>query len=345
MSISFSSSSLVKTLVFVIFFVILTIFSNASNAREFDNEIISAGENSHHHHTDLASIATGNFYNDIKNKDWAIKMAIHCAASNPTLQRKDDTLTLASSFYHTNYEPTWSCGFEEKLGERGDGGKWICDPHRISKQKQKCLAYSIGSNNQYDFEEAINRHVPGCEIHTFDPSIIKSEITAPKIVSFHNFAITSNSGDANSNNNNSNNSNNIEQSKRSLRNTVPPSEWNSKNMGQVIDLLKHENRVIDIFKIDCEACEYDFFSDALWNVLREKNVIIRQIQIEIHAPTGVDVFNLKMKDKDKMIKLFDMFANNGYVMFHKEPNNLGKRPGNCIEASFLKIADSKPTCI
>jgi hypothetical protein len=35
-----------------------------------------------------------------------------------------------------------------------------------------CLVYSIGSNNQIDFEIAVTKHL-GCEIHTFDPTLNK----------------------------------------------------------------------------------------------------------------------------------------------------------------------------
>ena len=46
---------------------------------------------------------------------------------------------MISNYFHVTHEPTWSCGFETKIGSRGDGGKWICDKHRI--QNKKCLVY------------------------------------------------------------------------------------------------------------------------------------------------------------------------------------------------------------
>ena len=36
-----------------------------------------------------------------------------------------------NNIWASNYEPTFGCGFERKIGSRGDGGKWTCDPHRI----------------------------------------------------------------------------------------------------------------------------------------------------------------------------------------------------------------------
>ena len=78
------------------------------------------------------------------------------------------------------------------MGKLGDGGKWVCDPHRIlsdtgkagqenldvgrkgvnaagSNVQGSCIVYSVGSNGNYDFEKEVKTHVsPDCEIHTFD---------------------------------------------------------------------------------------------------------------------------------------------------------------------------------
>ncbi|CAE8596625.1 unnamed protein product [Polarella glacialis] len=56
----------------------------------------------------------------------------------------------------------------------GDGGKWVCDPERITKQVNSggsCLVYSVGSNGQFDFEARVLRDIsPSCEVHVFDPA-------------------------------------------------------------------------------------------------------------------------------------------------------------------------------
>lgn len=51
-------------------------------------------------------------------------------------------------------------------GKVGDGGKWICDAHRIREQEE-CLVYSIGSNNDFSFEASVLKDIgQHCEIHT-----------------------------------------------------------------------------------------------------------------------------------------------------------------------------------
>ena len=61
------------------------------------------------------------------------------------------------AFIQNNWEPLLSCANEERIGSLGDGGKWICDPGKISNSKH-CLVYSIGSNE--DFRSAICSHFP-----------------------------------------------------------------------------------------------------------------------------------------------------------------------------------------
>ena len=71
-------------------------------------------------------------------------------------------------FYQNHYEPDFVCQHERRIGKLGDGGKWICDPHLIVKQ-EKCLVYSVGSNNDFSFETFVQKDIStNCEIHTFD---------------------------------------------------------------------------------------------------------------------------------------------------------------------------------
>lgn len=81
-----------------------------------------------------------------------------------------------------NYEPNFSCPFEKRVGVPmlGDGPKWVCDPHRITKlaeeRKKKdpnhpgCVVYSVGSQGNFDFELGMQKEVGEgiCEYHIFD---------------------------------------------------------------------------------------------------------------------------------------------------------------------------------
>ena len=84
-----------------------------------------------------------------------------------------------------NYEPNFSCTHERRVGGNGngDGPKWVCDPHRITRVSREreeknhnnsttagCVVYSIGSRCKFEFELGMQRAVGvgTCEYHTFD---------------------------------------------------------------------------------------------------------------------------------------------------------------------------------
>jgi hypothetical protein len=68
----------------------------------------------------------------------------------------------------------------------GDGGKWVCSPHRISqvaqKDEHKCLIYSVGSNGDVSFETGLysilasGKNETSCKIHVFDPMDYSSQV-------------------------------------------------------------------------------------------------------------------------------------------------------------------------
>ena len=140
----------------------------------------------------------------------------------------------------------FTCPHEFRFGKLGDGGKWVCDPHRIladnkeeedAKSESSCLVYSIGSNGNFQFEEETFKHVsPSCEIHTFDLVMDNrgknfADEAKKTGVSFHHWGLG-------------------KKTKNMLR---------MKTFKEMMIELKHEQRTVDLMKIDCERCEYDQF--------------------------------------------------------------------------------------
>ena len=70
-----------------------------------------------------------------------------------------------------NVDPMFACPHARRVGGRGDGPKWVCNPHRL-RSVPDCLVYSVGSANNYMFEDGLNDIVGTghCEIHVFDPN-------------------------------------------------------------------------------------------------------------------------------------------------------------------------------
>ena len=90
------------------------------------------------------------------------------------------------------FEPEANCIAEERFGSDtryhafGDGPKFVCGVDFIGKKKKKnnnkntnkqskpqddnCLVYSVGSDNNIQFEKAVHTFLQ-CETHTFDPTL------------------------------------------------------------------------------------------------------------------------------------------------------------------------------
>ena len=94
-----------------------------------------------------------------------------------------------SYFFQENWHPTFSCETAERLGSSGDGGKWVCNPDALLL-KQHILVYSLGSNEDFTFEEALfDKYGDRVEIHTFDPA--PEPIAIPSFVHYHPILVTS----------------------------------------------------------------------------------------------------------------------------------------------------------
>jgi len=152
----------------------------------------------------------------------------------------------SSEFFLTNWEPNFHCSYARRIGEMGDGGKWICDLFRL-KKRPNCLIYSAGSQGDFSFETQMKQFLPNCEIHTFDTTFYKCPNDT---CIFHQ--ITLGNG------------------------TFPQG---SKTWQMIIEEFGHANRLIDVFKIDIEGGEYGFFPSMFKT---SNNSFPRQILVEIH---------------------------------------------------------------
>ena len=154
--------------------------------------------------------------------------------------------SIGRTFFQRNWEPSMSCTALARLGCAGDGGKWVCDPHRYLGEN--CLVYSFGSNNEFSFEEAVHHFNPHCEIHTFDPFVSKP-INKPQYVNFHPWGIAAHDSAAGS----------------------------IYSLPAIMQRLGHTN--VSILKIDCEGCELDVFNT---HDFPSQGGAVQQILMEVH---------------------------------------------------------------
>lgn len=153
--------------------------------------------------------------------------------------------------FQKNWEPNFACVQQARLGPPGDGGKWVCDPPTIRALyggggARRCIVYSVGSNNVFDFEVAVHASLPACEIHVFDFTV--EAPNPPPYVTYHSVGLGATD--------------------------APP----FSRLETIIFDLGHENEMIELLKIDCEGCEVDAVFTAVPPI---KNV--RQLLLEIHG--------------------------------------------------------------
>ena len=266
----------------------------------------------------LAYEQSYGYFDDITNADWMKRQEMHAlvfpnhdsphftqyshehfpsSSKQISKEEKYKILTLSGSWFADNFQVEFTCPLSRRVptAVSGDGPKWVCDPHRL-KNKKDCLVYSVGSNGNVFFEQSVRNEVgEHCEIHTFD--VISHNArhgdfaeALKGLSTFHHWGLAPDSD-------------------------APDPRY--KSLQQTMKELGHEGRSIDLFKIDCEWCEWTTFSDWL-------TVDMRQILVEVH--------NAPMPHaRDFFYELHDA----GYVIFSKEANYLAT--GSCSEYAFLKL--------
>lgn len=247
------------------------------------------------------------FFDDITEEQWEIRKKI----TNGRIHRSPRMNTIPNTwatYWQTNWDPDFACFNEDSIGGSKDGHKWICDPHRLRK-KDDCLVYSFGSNNDFSFERDFAAALPNCEVHVFDPTDYSTQMKAEGInATYHAWGMKASYT-----------------AERNTTETKYSRKYGRKLEGMVFKTIKqtmaalgHKGRRIDIFKIDCEGCEWNSYRDFL-------EVDIRQMLIELHDWTyTTDDF-------------FQDFHDAGYAVFHKEPN-IQFSAGSCVEYAFIKLA-------
>jgi len=188
---------------------------------------------------------------------------------------------------------SWRCPFPNKLtrvagfdDERAflDGSKLACMP---TSMPSKCLVYSFGSNNDFKFERAIEHY--GCEIHVFDCTSEPPSQPIAKL-SFHKWCLGTRKHDT----------------------------GHVFNFTDVVRMLGHESRRLEILKMDIESHEWEVFPEMFRNEALPP-LYPKQFLVEIH-----DVWGTKMarprdwKFAKQFMDLFLRLDEAGYDVFSRE---------------------------
>jgi Methyltransferase domain len=247
------------------------------------------------------------FFDDIpysawhRYKNWSRQQVDHRFAEEPQMfYPAASALWLANNFY-----PVFQCPHTKRIGGVGDGAKWVCDPHRLIDVAERrkaegepgphCIIYSVGSDGNYDFEDGIINEVGTiCEIHVFDFSgNFERHQNKNQNIHFHQWGL-----------------------KARFENRSPGEFY---TFSEILKQLGHENKPIDVFKLDCEGCEWATQRDWI-----QKD--IRQILVETHALPKIWSDGLKY---------FQSYKLNQFAMFYREAN--GFTAAQFYEFSYIKL--------
>jgi hypothetical protein len=266
--------------------------TSASNINYFSSLISSSQITSTQCH--LSMLESDGWFCE-QDSDWKRRKMIH------HIQDKRNRISdKRQFFFQNNWEPTIQCAFERRLGNTGDGGKWICDVHRFEEMNDThLLIYSFGSNGDFSFERAIKEQLSKAEIHTFDMGLFKCP---DNVCTFHQARLGNGKTDG------------------------------SKSLQMIINDLGHQKRPIHILKVDIEGSEFNLFEE-LFNPssgVQADIPYIRQILFEIHLGGGVNE-----EPSRRTHRLFELFRANNYAIFHKEANLFD--PQNVFEYALLRL--------
>ena len=93
----------------------------------------------------------------------------------------------------------------------------------------------------------------------------------------------------------------------------------------IVRSLGHDERMIDVLKIDCEGCEWNVFPD-IWKDLEKGVYRIGQILVEVHGT-----------DFKRAAEFFEGARKAGYMIFSKERNHWGCNGFNCLEFGLVHL--------
>jgi len=231
-------------------------------------------------------------------------------------------------FFKTYYGREFTCPEEKSIGKSGK--KFLCTPDYRSETSQmvnntggnSCLVYSSFAeiSSSFSFERDLLDEIGPCEIHVFHPNKKFGEPELQNMlidkIHFHSWGF----GKTRSVERNSINPFGKKDASQNKNND------SFKSIEETIRILGHKGKMIDIFMIDCEGCEWDIFQEWFQTHHGYQSSTLMQVLVTLHGvPSVTNDF-------------FSNFQNHGYVISHRSP--IMGTNGEEQEYSFLKLSPS-----
>ena len=204
------------------------------------------------------------------------------------------------------FVPELSCSDLTRVGNVGDGGKFMCgisflkemQTQRKSKtaasskpvkQAPPCVVYSYGVSTDSSFETDLLRFGVHCEVHAFDPTIGQMHLpnsdgyaSSGGSITFHKLGLAATSG-------------------------ASTSFMLVENLFDTMHRLNHS--YIDVLKIDVEGAEWEILPHLLKPKSETNAPAFGQLLVELHYVSVPAVFTF-----------FDVLTKHGFVSFSREIN-------------------------
>lgn len=205
-----------------------------------------------------------------------------------------------------------------KYGGSDDGGKFLCS---LDQLQEGCVIYSLGSNNNFQFEMSMLRETP-CSIHTFDCTVDGFNKPADPRVVFHRQCLGNRVA--------------IGESMRLLGRSFDSSLFFS--LAELAFQNGHD--AITILKMDIENGEYSVFESLSDDVAIHKHLLPDQISFELHVserdPLG---FPEGICAVCNVWTLWSNVLDLGYAIVSREDNPLCP---HCAEYTLVRAFQPSP---
>lgn len=173
-------------------------------------------------------------------------------------------------------------------------------------QHPGCLVFSIGSNGEPSFEQAILNSTP-CEVHTWDHTLNDEKIQAVRKVPGINLHLLG------------------------IGSEAAAAHDNFTSLSKMLAGVQQE--YIDVLKMDVEGGEWQILED--WYKSGRGSLPVSQLIVEFHSDFAVNGV------EGTVAPVFEMLALDGFRVFAVEPNYYclgGACAATYVEYSFIKVS-------
>ena len=207
-----------------------------------------------------------------------------------------DFVERAVRVHSTKENPKRDCGSsgrrlyegEGQYAALGDGGKTVCDAESLFRGPG-CLVVSVGINANTEFEEALHREHPQCDIVGYDGTLNNATRTR-------------------------------------ARERAPFLQLRERNFGAELGKEEYRHQTVRLLKIDCDGCEYSALLPWVDSVCTEQIVVEIHRTLKHTPRKRVMAVHKLMMALDKLYRVFYFEPNPAFPWLNTEYSLVRREP-------------------